>query len=67
MELRARDGQTIAVTSIRIERPTLDALKVIAKAERRSVGQQIRLELERAVKRHDELLDRFSDEGDLDS
>jgi hypothetical protein len=42
-------------------------LQEVSKREHRSLSQQIRLELELAVKRHDEMLDRFSDEGDLDS
>jgi hypothetical protein len=67
MDIVTRDGKTLAATNIRIERKTLKALQEVSKREHRSLSQQIRLELELAVKRHDEMLDRFSDEGDLDS
>lgn len=46
------NGETIseiAVTSVRIERSKLDALRVIAIDERRSVSQQIRWLIDRCI------------------
>lgn len=39
----------IAVTSVKIEREKLDALKEVAAAERRNVSQQIRFLIDRCI------------------
>lgn len=44
----------IAVTSVKIERDKLDALKEIAATEHRSVSQQIRFLIDRCIEDHDE-------------
>jgi predicted DNA-binding ribbon-helix-helix protein len=44
----------IAVTSVRIEKTKLEAFKRIADAERRSVSQQLRWLIDRAIDEHEE-------------
>jgi hypothetical protein len=44
----------IAVTSVRIEKAKLEAFKRIADAERRSVSQQLRWLIDRAIDEHEE-------------
>lgn len=46
---RVKPPTEIAITSIRIERDKLDALKVIAEANRRSVSQELRWLIDRRV------------------
>jgi hypothetical protein len=44
----------LAVTSIRIEKHQLDAFKAVAAANRRSVSQELRWLIDRAVAEHNE-------------
>jgi hypothetical protein len=44
----------IAVTSVRIEKTKLDAFRKLADAERRSVSQQLRWLIDRAIDEHQE-------------
>lgn len=44
----------LAVTSIKIERDRLDALKRVAAANRRSVSQELRWLIDRHIEAHDE-------------
>jgi predicted DNA-binding ribbon-helix-helix protein len=44
-----RSASDIAVTSVKIERQKLDALKKIAERDRRNVSQQIRWLIDRCV------------------
>ena len=45
--------QPVAVTSVRIEQDKLDAFRKVAEAERRSVSQQLRYLIDRAIEEHD--------------
>jgi hypothetical protein len=44
----------LAVTSVRIERDTLDRFKAMADAHRRSVSQELRWLIDRALADHEE-------------
>lgn len=41
--------KSVAVTSVRIEQDKLDAFRKVAEAERRSVSQQLRYLIDRAI------------------
>lgn len=44
----------LAVTSVKIERERLDRFKEVAAANRRSVSQELRWLIDRAIERHDD-------------
>lgn len=44
---------TVAVTSVRIEREKLDRFRVAAEFNRRTVSQELRWLIDRAIERHE--------------